>query len=421
MRLSTRDLFAIVTFTAILAVFAGRTGFVHPFYWITVGISLVLGWIFVQRPSKGMAPITAGVAFALFTLFFGTFGTVIVGGLLLLAGIACRFAAPVTVRGRCYIAMACIAGGIGLSMIPGYIDQGLLEEMRRNFPIESLEPRLAYEAKASLSSPPVLQSAVARQLATVESTADDKGWRRWQLERIHRRQYDQFASAAGFGPIRMASQRVQSIETPKLQDIPYRQSAQTNVDMTDDTWNISQPSGATGAIENVHELSRDDFLHPEGYGAVISPRNQIAGFIEHAFHRHPLRTVNPPKWSLERIELVSLLKFDEPRVYVLDHLPRMDQLTSDTIPTRELDDFENSALAKLRTDEDTVVTNTGADYRMLGSLRAAKQCLECHNVQRGELLGAFSYRLTLTEDPNEDEEPPTTDLSTDDATGERSP
>jgi hypothetical protein len=38
---------------------------------------------------------------------------------------------------------------------------------------------------------------------------------------------------------------------------------------------------------------------------------------------------------------------------------------------------------------------------MLGSLRAAKQCLDCHNVQRGELLGAFSYRLTLAEDDSE--------------------
>ena len=39
----------------------------------------------------------------------------------------------------------------------------------------------------------------------------------------------------------------------------------------------------------------------------------------------------------------------------------------------------------------------GAEYQMLGSLRAAKPCLDCHNVQRGELLGAFSYRLTLAE------------------------
>jgi hypothetical protein len=30
---------------------------------------------------------------------------------------------------------------------------------------------------------------------------------------------------------------------------------------------------------------------------------------------------------------------------------------------------------------------------MLGSLRAQKQCLECHRVPHGSLLGAFSYEL----------------------------
>ena len=54
---------------------------------------------------------------------------------------------------------------------------------------------------------------------------------------------------------------------------------------------------------------------------------------------------------------------------------------------------KSEALAKLWHDEDVVVKSAGDDYRMLGSLRAAKQCLDCHSVQRGELLGAFSYSL----------------------------
>jgi hypothetical protein len=33
---------------------------------------------------------------------------------------------------------------------------------------------------------------------------------------------------------------------------------------------------------------------------------------------------------------------------------------------------------------------------MFGAVRAAKQCLKCHFVQRGELLGAFSYVLDRT-------------------------
>ena len=30
---------------------------------------------------------------------------------------------------------------------------------------------------------------------------------------------------------------------------------------------------------------------------------------------------------------------------------------------------------------------------MLGSLRATKECLQCHRVEHGALLGAFSYEL----------------------------
>ena len=40
-----------------------------------------------------------------------------------------------------------------------------------------------------------------------------------------------------------------------------------------------------------------------------------------------------------------------------------------------------------------MVTHDGPAYRMLGSLRAAKQCLDCHTASRGDLLGAFSYAL----------------------------
>ena len=32
--------------------------------------------------------------------------------------------------------------------------------------------------------------------------------------------------------------------------------------------------------------------------------------------------------------------------------------------------------------------------RILGAIRAAKQCVDCHGGERGALLGAFSYTLT---------------------------
>jgi hypothetical protein len=47
--------------------------------------------------------------------------------------------------------------------------------------------------------------------------------------------------------------------------------------------------------------------------------------------------------------------------------------------------------------EQLVVDEQPGEVRMLGAVRAAKQCLDCHEVPRGELLGAFSYRLYPTD------------------------
>jgi hypothetical protein len=91
------------------------------------------------------------------------------------------------------------------------------------------------------------------------------------------------------------------------------------------------------------------------------------------------------------LELVSLLKHDVPMVYVSDHLPRMDEL--EDAKTRSLSPFERKSLARLREGEDLSVDATVNRISMVGALRAAKQCTECHQVKRGELLGAFSYEL----------------------------
>jgi hypothetical protein len=157
---------------------------------------------------------------------------------------------------------------------------------------------------------------------------------------------------------------------------------------------IPSPLKVTAASpQPLHWYARGDFLSPEWFGAVAAPQ-RAAGFVPHGM-RYALaaRLKDTKEWTLNRVELVSLLKFDEPRVYVLDHLPRMDQLSGEDVPTRGLDDFERTALEKLWRDEDIVVDVRGDECRMLGSLRAARQCLDCHSVERGELLGAFTYVL----------------------------
>jgi len=92
--------------------------------------------------------------------------------------------------------------------------------------------------------------------------------------------------------------------------------------------------------------------------------------------------------------LVSLLKSDQPRVYLSRNLPNMKEL--DGAPMRALNEFEKNSLQKLRDGEHLVVESSNAEIRMLGGIRTANQCVECHRVQRGYLLGAFTYTLRPT-------------------------
>jgi len=122
----------------------------------------------------------------------------------------------------------------------------------------------------------------------------------------------------------------------------------------------------------------------------VRSRSEVAGFQAHAFSQMPRFNYSP--WHVHTVELVSLLKHDPPAVYVSDNLPRMEELRD--APTRELESFELAALDKLRSGEGLVVEpDPGVMLRMVGAIRAGRQCLDCHQGPRGALLGAFTYRL----------------------------
>ena len=107
---------------------------------------------------------------------------------------------------------------------------------------------------------------------------------------------------------------------------------------------------------------------------------------------------------MHRLELVSLLKHAKPAVYVSRNLPNMEELSD--VPTRPLNSFEQAALERLHKGMDVINKASLNKIEMIGSLRASKQCMQCHDVQRGALLGAFSYELLRDPqlDPNQHKE-----------------
>ena len=423
MRLSTRDLFAILTFVAVISWCAGRVRFDNPQFWIAAAVSFALAAFFILWSGyrDGRTVILLAVIFfgGVCSLPFGSIASFFSSLLLLLATLIAAAAQIRSTRVRCGIAMVCVSAAFVLATSYGNADFNRIAELRELFPIESLENRLAYEGKQPSTEAVIgMTPAMNTKLTEDEQIFQQRDWRSVHLRQIHDREYEQFVRASGFGISRLGPPRRGTIELTPLRDIDFANAALNDEQDGWISWHAGNILNAESPIDKVHDASRIDFLDPEGYGNVLAPRTKVVRFVPHAFHHHPLaRSKERPKWSIDRIELVSLLKFDGPRVYVLDHLPRMDQLSSDTAPTRELNEFEALALEQLRSQEDLIVQSEGDEYQMLGSLRAAKQCLDCHNVQRGELLGAFSYRLTLAEDDGEletelaaKESPPTEEL-----------
>jgi prepilin-type processing-associated H-X9-DG protein len=99
--------------------------------------------------------------------------------------------------------------------------------------------------------------------------------------------------------------------------------------------------------------------------------------------------------NLDLIQLVSLNRYEQPLAYVEDGLPSMQAIQERSLQTRALDEFELSAVAKLRAGEQLVISRQLKEMKMVGAIRATQQCVDCHDASQGKLLGAFTYHLSI--------------------------
>lgn len=286
-------------------------------------------------------------------------------------------------------------------------------QLRAEFPLESLSNRLAYEAhiaaspKAS-SEATDLAPEVAQRLQQFEEQFCGNT-RRYMLNSLHDKTADDFVRARGFGMIRMRGVRREEIKLPEPKRIPLPTKASPSyspdrqpVAPIADALPVEKAVPSHSDLLSLHSSGLEDYLDPEMFG-YVKDRDHVAGFVPHRITKMPKlpkhqNKIRPrTKWQITQLDLVSLLKHKTPVAYVSKNLPQMDEL--DDAPTRPLDAFEQNALDRLRSEEDLVIDEAKDRIRMLGSLRAAKDCTECHSVRRGELLGAFSYELTPVSPP----------------------
>lgn len=281
--------------------------------------------------------------------------------------------------------------------------------LRQMYPFESVAKRLAYEhaprsaANNAPSAAPIESLAVATQLANLEETSQYyRNWRTDMLRLLHEQTAFEFSMAQGFGPSRMIA-----VE-PRAENLLETDSGLIPLDAPENNGPlaaandggsvpIEKKPGATTAparnvLESLHWIGRDDFLNPDRFG-YIQDRDHVAGFESHRFTALPVgqNQAWQASWRLARLELIGLLKYDKPKAYVSKYLPRLKELGD--AATRDVDAFESQALARLRTQEDVVIDQRSDRIRMVGSLRAGTSCIECHEVRRGELLGALTYEF----------------------------
>jgi hypothetical protein len=304
-----------------------------------------------------------------------------------------------------------------------------MDSLADEYSAVSIAERLAYETRgrelAIGNAPPAASDVAAKsdeqalpepiewELKRVEGRMRDHNAESWRtryrpyalerLSHLHEQMVHRFTLSEGFGVSRMlpGGVRREFIEIPELPRLVIPEGRDPGYDETPSA-TANTPAELAGAerghsgvlghdeLRAFHEAGVVDFANSTGFGYVAS-REKVFGFQPHGFSTFPQIGDASARWQIVSLELVSLLKHETPAAYVSKNLPRMDDLTA--APTRPLDEFEQDALQKLREGEELVVVEQADELRMLGSLRAAKQCTECHAVQRGDLLGAFTYRL----------------------------
>jgi len=294
-----------------------------------------------------------------------------------------------------------------------------ITQLRKTLAYESIAERLAYETKHADRRVPAPEKSDALWKRLAVSEGRFKG--RWHLEKfpvtagaaradalkiLHSEEVEAFVQRNGFGynrapivdpkPRYWELQPADPITLKKQQDKDDdRESAGVVLPPRDAEAYRGLRWPAVPSLLTFHDDSLFNFVDPIGFGH-IKDREHVSGFQAHHFRSLPELAADPKatvkeRWLINRLELVSLLKHDKPAVYVSDDLPRMQDI--DKRKTRPLSNFEESALESLAKGQDLVAEAKTNRIVMMGSIRAANECLKCHDGKRGDLLGSFSYEL----------------------------
>jgi hypothetical protein len=260
------------------------------------------------------------------------------------------------------------------------------QRLRTEYPFESMEKRVPAPKRHAGTK---LSKETEDHLSRLEKSIgdDSNGFRMMMLERLHQDSVQSFIASPGFGFGRRFQPTDSSLKfnldhdgTPIPQPGLLPQAYYPEDDLREPIEVEPEP------LREMHLNSVINFANPRGFGLVVS-RQKTAGFQSHHFNMVP----HTKEWKVQTIELVGLLMHQDPVVYISDELPRMEKLRE--VPTRSLNVFETVGIKRLQAGDDLFIRETTEIIRMIGAVRSIEECAKCHGGERGDLLGAFSYRL----------------------------
>ena len=352
-------------------------------------------------------PIAAAlVAFILYSVYTGLFLFRVLewlGVVYLAVPVAMFFARYHNwTRGRMAgLVLIAVASSYGIAMLAFLPQWWDIQQMARDYPPVRMAERLPYEHKTDFRPLGVPDKAAVRDFQ------DYAGWyprneREHVLasvEMVHEDFVEAFSRQSGMGVIRMPGLSFDRGALEQPAPVPILQPPIVSDSTSAGDLALPEPLADvvpfarlnTSLVEDFADT--DGFVEAEGEWRIGDPTGiRVRGFQSHGFRNVPKDSVSDG-WQLARLELVSLLKHDPPAVYLSEHLPRMEELASETAPTRPLNAFETTALPQLLEGQNIVAETQGNRLRVLGGVQAAHVCTQCHNVQAGHLLGAFTYQF----------------------------
>jgi hypothetical protein len=349
--------------------------------------ALILGVVNLAALRGRASALSAAVVFLVLAV-----GSTVVGCLfpaVVLQALFLSVCAGVCRDRRRALAWSSIAATVAAYALPFWSASQTLryyEQLREQYPIESLDARLP---QSPLSPTQPLSAVAEAQLAELDQVLarEQDTFRASMLERLHGRMVQEFVNSPGFGVARVIRPSEYTLSVPSRQNVEVPQPQPFGTEDWSSSDFQSEAKKVPAALDALHRDSVLDFVNPRGFGWIVPQRRQVAGLQPHHFSQVPMSK----DWKVQSVELVGLLVHDTAVVYMTANLPRMQDAKQ--APTRPLDAFESHGLEHLQRGENLYCREKNDTLRLLGALRNLEECRKCHGGERGDLLGAFSYRL----------------------------